>query len=152
MNRIAFPLVCVLMATSTASSAQFAAQRLAATRTLTCTFTTLAIGTWINGEAQAQVKPAKLSIKFEEIDSDEGTARIASDVGKYDIIVRLTEDTLHFVQMFRSGPLYSTTVFSKENAQGKFKAVHSRHEYTDVILPGFTSRPEQYYGECQAGS
>src|SRR5437016_4091868 len=98
MNRIAFSLICVLAAASMAT-AQFATQRLAATKTLTCTFTTMAIGTWVNGEAQAQVKPAKLVMRFEEIDSDEGTARIASDVGKYDIIVRLTEDTLHFVQM-----------------------------------------------------
>jgi len=27
--------------------------------------------------------------------------------------------------------------------------VHTRHEYTEVRLPGFTSRPEQYYGECE---
>ena len=26
-------------------------------------------------------------------------------------------------------------------------------EYIDVVMPGFTSRPEQYYGECEvAGS
>jgi len=28
--------------------------------------------------------------------------------------------------------------------------VHARHEYTEVSLPGYTSRPEQYYGECEA--
>jgi hypothetical protein len=27
--------------------------------------------------------------------------------------------------------------------------MHSRHEYTDVSLPGYTSSPEQYYGECE---
>jgi len=31
---------------------------------------------------------------------------------------------------------------------GKLRAVHTRHEYTEVSLPGFTSRPEQYYGDC----
>ena len=30
-------------------------------------------------------------------------------------------------------------------------AVHTRHEYTDVLLIGFTSRPEQYYGDCAIG-
>jgi hypothetical protein len=40
-------------------------------------------------------------------------------------------------------------VFDKENTPGKYKAVHTRHEYTEVSLPGFTSRPEQYYGECE---
>jgi hypothetical protein len=31
------------------------------------------------------------------------------------------------------------------------RAVHTRHEYTMISLPGFTSRPEQYYGECAIG-
>ncbi len=38
----------------------------------------------------------------------------------------------------------------KRKEQGKLKAVHTRHEYTEVSLPGYTSRPEQYYGECDA--
>jgi hypothetical protein len=29
-------------------------------------------------------------------------------------------------------------------------AVHTRHEYTDISLPGFTSRPEMYIGDCAA--
>jgi hypothetical protein len=62
--------------------------------------------------------------------------------------VRLSQGTIHFVQAFRDGPLYVTTIFAKESRDGKLKAVHTRHEYTDVSLPGFTSKPEQYYGEC----
>ena len=27
--------------------------------------------------------------------------------------------------------------------------LQSGREYTDVSLPGFTSRPEQYYGDCE---
>jgi hypothetical protein len=27
-------------------------------------------------------------------------------------------------------------------------AVHTRHEYTDTRLVGFTSRPELYIGDC----
>ena len=53
------------------------------------------------------------------------------------------------MQSFRDGPLYITTVFNKESRAGKLKAVHTRHEYADVALPGFTSSPEQYYGECE---
>jgi hypothetical protein len=53
--------------------------------------------------------------------------------------------------MSGEGVLRITTVFDKQNSPGKFKAVHARHEYTDVSLPGFTSRPEQYYGECELG-
>jgi hypothetical protein len=52
------------------------------------------------------------------------------------------------MQVFRTGPLYVTTVFDKD-ANGKLKAVHSRHEYFAVPLAGATSSPEQYYGECE---
>ena len=68
--------------------------------------------------------------------------------GTSDIIVRLANGTLHLVQMFRDGPLYTTTIFPKETVGKKLQAVHTRHEYTEISLPGFTSRPEQYYGEC----
>jgi hypothetical protein len=53
------------------------------------------------------------------------------------------------MQAFRTGPLYTTTVFEAGAAGGRFKAVHSRHEYFAVPLPGATSSPEQYYGECE---
>ena len=39
------------------------------------------------------------------------------------------------MQVFRTGPLYTTTVFDKD-AGGKLKAVHSRHEYFAVPLRG----------------
>ena len=52
------------------------------------------------------------------------------------------------MQSFRNGPLYVTTVIGRPAGAGKWLAVHTRHEYTDVSLPGYTSRPEQYYGSC----
>ena len=52
------------------------------------------------------------------------------------------------MQSFRDGPLYVTTVIARPAGGGKWLAVHTRHEYTDVSLPGYTSRPEQYYGSC----
>ena len=70
--------------------------------------------------------------------------------GAMHIVVRYSASTLHLIQMAgTSGALYVTTVFQKETSPGKRLAVHSRHEYTAVSLPGFTSRPEQYYGECE---
>ena len=53
------------------------------------------------------------------------------------------------MQSFRTGPLYTTTVFDQETTHGKFKAVHSRHESFAMPLAGATSSPEQYYGECE---
>ena len=58
--------------------------------------------------------------------------------GPSHIVTRRTGDYLHFLQMFGSGPLYATTVFDRETVNGKLMAVHTRHEYTDVALIGFT--------------
>ena len=62
--------------------------------------------------------------------------------------MRQTGDYLHLVQMFTVGPLYTTTVIDRETTEGRRMAVHTRHEYTDTRLVGFTSRPEQYIGDC----
>jgi len=124
------------------------AEKLFAAQAVSCTFTTMAIGTWNGGVAAAEIKPAKLSIGFDQIDADQGTARVIGTFGPSDIIVRFSAGALHFVQAFREGPLYATTIFPQISKDGKFMAVHTRHEFTEVRLPGFTSRPEQYYGEC----
>jgi hypothetical protein len=143
--------LAVFLANASVASGQSAQARLAKAKSLTCVFQLVATVSWINGEPRAEIKPATLSMRFDEIDSDEGTARIIGTFGPSEIVVRLSSGTLHFVQAFREGPLYSTTIFPTETRNGHLQAVHSRHEYTEVSLPGFTSRPEQYYGECVIG-
>jgi len=123
--------------------------KLAMAKTLQCTFPLIATGTWKNGKAEAAVKPATLTMKFVSINTDEGSAQLEGGSGTYDIIVRYASGYLNFIQSFRDGPMYTTTVFQKETTGGKLKAVHSRHELFDFALPGFTSSPEQYYGECE---
>ena len=123
--------------------------KLASVKTLQCTFPLIANGTWKNGKAEAVVKPATLTMKFVSINTDEGSAQLDGGSGTYDIIVRYASGYLNFIQSFRDGPMYTTTVFQKETTGGKLKAVHSRHELFDFPLPGFTSSPEQYYGECE---
>ena len=123
--------------------------RLAAARSLKCTFQLIAIGTWKDGAPQGDMKPVKLALQFVGINTDEGSSRMLSPFGTYDMIAQFAGGSLHFIQAMRAGALYTTTVFPKENGPGKFKAVHSRHEYVEISLPGFTSRPEQYYGECE---
>ena len=132
------------------SAANGAAQgRLADPTGLDCTFTVIATGTWTDGAAEARLDGSTFSIRFEEIDTDVATAEVVGPYGASSIIVRQTGDYLHLVQMFMVGPLYTTTVIDRETTDGKLMAVHTRHEYTDTSLPGFTSRPEQYYGECK---
>ena len=114
-----------------------------------CTFPLIATGTWKkDGSADASVKAAKLVMRFQSINVDEGTAELMSGTVASGITVQSAGGNLHFVQAFRSGPLYVTTIFNKEIQPGKLKAVHSRHEYFSVPVEGSTSSPEQYYGEC----
>src|SRR5437899_3007213 len=53
----------------------------ATVKTVTCRFSVSATGTWTKGEPQADVKPAELSLRFESINTDEGTARAIGNFG-----------------------------------------------------------------------
>ena len=122
---------------------------LATANSLACAFTLISTGTWTNGQAEASLDTSTLAFRFESINTQEATAEVIGPFGPSHIITRLSGDYLHFVQMLSAGPLYTTTVFNRETVNGKLMAVHTRHEYTDVSLIGFTSRPEQYYGDCE---
>jgi hypothetical protein len=123
-------------------------KRLAAATSLRCTFSVMAGGTWKGGTPSADIKTATLTVAFTSVNVDEGTAVAEGRFGSAFIVVRYSGDYLHLMQMHSSGPLYTTTVLAKESRDGRLLAVHTRHEYTDVSLPGFTSRPEMYLGEC----
>jgi hypothetical protein len=92
-------------------------------------------------------------LEFDMVEPQEGSARYTggdTNLAAGDITVQLSGGSLHLMQTGRSGAVYITTVLPSESRGGKLKAVHARHEYTEVSLPGYTSRPEQYYGECEA--
>ena len=128
---------------------------LADVQRLKCTFTVMATGTWDTAGPSAEVTKAGLTMQFEAIDTQEGTANVGDvstlSAGAPHITVRLLNDNLHFLAMNSSGSVYLTTVFSDRDSRagGKFKAVHTRHEFTQIRLTSFTSRPEQYYGYCE---
>jgi hypothetical protein len=138
--------ICVC--SGSAQTLKTAAERLTKATALTCTFSAMAVGNWKNGNAEVATKPAKMSIAFSKVDTQEGTADAVGDAGKSHITVRVLGAYLHFMQLDPYGALYVTTVFDKETRAGRFQAAHTRHEYTAVSLPGLTSRPEQYIGEC----
>lgn len=147
-------IVTACLLGSSGVDAQEGLPALATVKNVKCTFPILATGTWRNGKPEATVKPAGLSLEFDAVNLDEGTAVLLVNVGgtaaKSDILVRLSKGTLHFVQLFTDGPLYTTTIFPNETRAGKLQAVHTRHEFTaGMSLPGFTWQPEQYYGECE---
>jgi hypothetical protein len=148
-SRFVAAIVAVAVALAVPVAAQKPAERLAVAKSIRCAFTTMSTGNWKSEGAIGEIKPAKLTVGFDDVDVDDGTATVLGAFGPSDIIVRLSTGTLHFVQSFREGPLYATTIFPHETAGGRLRAVHTRHEYTEVSLPGFTSRPEQYYGDCE---
>ena len=124
--------------------------RIADAKSLRCSFSRVAVGAWKKeGASDAAVRPATLVLRFETIDTETGIAQLRTGSVGSDVTVRLAEGYLHFMQAFRTGPLYTTTVFEAGASGSKFKAVHSRHEYFSVPLPDATSSPEQYYGECE---
>lgn len=133
----------------TAGAQGGAAGQLVTAKALKCAFATMSTGSWNARGANAEIKPSTLTIVFQDIDTDEGSARAVGDFGPSDIVARLSGGTVHFIQSFREGPVYITTIFPSEVRPGLLKAVHTRHEFTEVSLPGFTSRPEQYYGDCE---
>jgi hypothetical protein len=123
---------------------------------LKCTFTHKALGTWDKVLVPTiEMLPAKLSMVFDAIDTQDGTANVmdvtAPDAGAPHITVRVLANNLHFLAMNISGSVYLTTVFADRESRttGNFKAVHTRHEFTPTRLTGWTSRPEQYYGQCE---
>ena len=127
------------------------APRLASATSLSCAFSVVASGTWKDGVAQATSKAARLKVAFTSIDTQDGTANAVGDSGKAHITVRVVGNYLNLMQIDPYGAIYLTTVFNTETKEGRLLAVHTRHEYTPVQLPGLTSRPEQYYGECDVG-
>lgn len=122
---------------------------LAAATRVNCSFSGMTTGTWNkDGTPSAEYKPTTLKLSFFDINIDEGTAEADSQFGASFIVVRYSNDYLHLIQMFGSGPLYVTTILAREASEGRLMAVHTRHEYTPTILAGFTSRPEMYLGDC----
>jgi len=128
-------------------------KKLLAAKTLKCKFSTMATGDWgEGGKPKATVAASKIEVAFSSIDIDEGTAEADDGYGNQFISVKYAHGYLHFMQISDSGPLYLTSVLATETTPGHFKAIHTRHEWTTTTIPGFTSRPEMYVGECVAGA
>ena len=148
----------VLIASVPPAHAQTRAQKMAlekkllGAKVLKCQFSTLSTGDWEGDKTKSTVSTAKLAIAFMSIDIDEGTAEADGGYGNAFIVVKYAQGYLHFVQISDAGPLYVTTVLAIETTPGHFKAMHTRHEFSPTKVPGFTSRPETYLGECTPSS
>lgn len=149
-------LICALttgalLAQSGGALAQNSAleRRLESAARVDCRFTALATGDWETDGAKATVTDAALEAAFYDIDVDGGTAEAEGLFGAMYIVVRYAHGYLHFMQMSDAGPLHLTTVLAQETSNGRLKAMQTRHEYSPIVLPGFTARPEMYVGDCE---
>lgn len=115
---------------------------------LECRFAAVGTTDWKDAVPSLDVTPSDLETSFFDINVDEGTAEANSRFGSSFIIARYTTGYMHLMQISDAGPLYVTTVMAYDNGEGRFVAVHVRHEYSPTRLPGFTSRPEMYVGDC----
>jgi hypothetical protein len=140
-------LVMTLPAAASAQDRELQ-QRLQGATRVDCNFSRIAVSDW-NGDApEFTVDAVEFTAAFFDIDVESGTAEAEGRFGASYIIVRYAEGYLHFMQTLNSGPLYLTTILAQAAGNGRLKAVHTRHEFTQVRLPGFTSRPEMYLGDC----
>ena len=119
---------------------------------LSCTFTVMTTGNWARGTGEPSMKQSSpaLSVEFNAVNAMDGSANLKGGTGHLLITVMLLGGNLHLVVTNPGGQVYLTSVSASESRPGYYKAVHTRHELTEtaVILPGYTSRPEQYLGEC----
>ena len=126
---------------------------LAQVKALKCRFVTYASGSWTKAfEPQGQIRqPETLTLDIDEIDTDSGSGRVTGTSGPADVTALLTLSSLHFMERSVTGTLNITTIFSGDAAAKTFRAVHARHDYLPMSLPGYQSEPSvsQHYGTCE---
>ena len=127
---------------------------LAQVKHLKCRFSVYASGSWTKAqEPQGQIRqPETLQLDIDEIDADSGSGRVTGTAGPSEVTALLTISSLHFMERSVTGTLNITTVFAGEPDAKTFRAVHTRHDYLPMSLPGYQSEPSvsQHYGVCEA--
>lgn len=128
---------------------------LAQVKALKCRFTVYSSGAWAKTtqEPSAQVRqPETLGLEIDEIDTDSGSGRITGTAGPAEVTALLTISSLHFMERSVTGTLNITTVFAGAEGAKTFRAVHTRHDYLPLSLPGYVSDPSvsQHYGICES--
>ena len=148
--------VSMALALATGARAQTTDKNpLAQVKALKCRFTIYASGAWAKTtqEPSAQVRqPETLTLEIDEIDTDSGSGRVTGTAGPADVTALLTISSLHFMERSVTGTLNITTVFSGDPGAKTFRAVHTRHDYLPLSLPGYASEPSvsQHYGICES--
>jgi len=148
-------VTALIFAAAHAATAQTTEKNpLAQVKRLKCRFSVYASASWTKAqEPQAQVRqPETLSLDIDEIDTDSGSGRVTGTTGPADVTALLTISSLHFMERSVTGTLNITTVFAGDPDAKTFRAVHARHDYLPMNLPGYQSEPSvsQHYGVCES--
>jgi hypothetical protein len=134
------------------SLAQTSLNPLTGVTSLSCTFPASVSTTWKDGEPEVVVKKVPvLTFTIDQIDVQEGSARMVGVASGQHVTASLSGSNLHIMDLRSSGSLTITTIFGQESKDGKLKAVHTRTDYLRYSVPGFVSQPEisQHYGDCE---
>src|SRR5436190_16708198 len=152
---VAAAAVLLALSTAGATHAQSTDKNpLAGVKAMKCRFSIYASGAWAKQtqEPGAQIRqPETLTLDIDEIDTDSGSGRVTGTAGPAEVTALLTLSSLHFMERSVTGTLNITTVFAGETDAKTFRAVHARHDYLPMSLPGFQSEPSvsQHYGVCE---
>lgn len=145
-----FPGIMLFSASAAdAQSATRAELNLLNIKSIDCTFPVSAVGSWKGVEPGAQVtSDTTVSAKFDSIDTQDMIARLATGT-RGEVILQASRTSLHFVEIEEAGRVAITTVFARESAGGRLRAVHSRVEF---VKGGGAIEPlvAQDYGDCTA--
>lgn len=128
---------------------------LAAIKQFKCVFPVYSQGTWRSGAPKADVREgAGLTMEITEIDADGGTAVVKGTAAATLVTAFLAPNSIHFMERALTGAVNVTTVFAPTANSAVYKAVHSRHDYSPLSIPGFVAEPTvlQNYGECSAST
>ena len=153
-KRGALAAILLLSAATVAGAQSTDKNPLAQVKAMTCKFSIYASGAWTKTlEPDGKIRqPETLALEIDEIDTDSGSGRVTGTSGPADVTALLTISSLHFMERSVTGTLNITTVFSGDATAKTFRAVHTRHDYLPMSLPGYQSEPSvsQHYGTCEA--
>ncbi|HEU0060271.1 MAG TPA: hypothetical protein VFR19_10370 [Hyphomicrobiaceae bacterium] len=110
----------------------------------TCNFASGTAHAYDKGDFIAE-KPAPLTFSIGAIDGAAQSAEVRTERGTGSLHLVQAVNATHFLEVVTEGYLNITTVYDKDEATGKYPAVHSRHL-------GILGQPviTQYQGFCEA--
>ncbi len=120
-----------------------AANPFAAAQTLSCSFSTYAVGGWKSVAPTAVIGDENYSFQIVVVNLKKGRAQIVGSTGARAASLVLSETGLTAIEPTPVG-FTMTTVFANGGQDGQFLAVHARH----VDLKP-TPSPSQHYGICK---